>query len=31
MIPTYHEWMQNEDLLYLTASEQLTLEEEMLN
>lgn len=28
MVPKYHEWMQSPDLLQLTASESLTLEEE---
>ncbi|KAK1921399.1 GNAT domain-containing protein [Papiliotrema laurentii] len=27
-VPTYHDWMQSEELLELTASERLTLEEE---
>jgi len=28
MVPTYHAWMQREDLLELTCSERLSLEEE---
>ena len=31
MIPKYHQWMQDPELLYLTASEELTLDEEILN
>lgn len=28
MIPTYHQWMSDAEMLYLTASEPLSMEEE---
>lgn len=31
MIPTYHEWMSDPNMLYLTGSDALTLQEEMDN
>ena len=31
LIPDYHQWMQDPDTLFLTGSEQLTLEEELSN
>ena len=30
-VPNYHNWMQDEDLLHLTSSEKLTIEEEYQN